>query len=80
MGNPTIGTHPFPFPKGYCHSTFAASTLITLLSEMLKISKIVICKEQNFGEGKYWIVKNTLLIKMKISKLVIYSTYMCQSC
>jgi hypothetical protein len=48
---PTIGTHPFP--KGYYHSTFAASTLIILLSEMLKFSKIVICKEQKFCEGKY---------------------------
>jgi len=47
--NPTIGTHPFP--KGYYHSTFAASTLIILPSEMLKISKIVICKEQDFVKG-----------------------------
>jgi hypothetical protein len=49
VGNPTIGTHPFP--KGYYHSTFVASTIIILLSEMLKISKIVICKEQNVKEN-----------------------------
>ncbi len=45
MGNPTIGTHPFP--KGYYH---VASTLLTLLSEILKFSKIVICKEQDSGK------------------------------
>jgi hypothetical protein len=30
--------------------TFAASTLLTLLSEILKISKIAICKEQDSGK------------------------------
>ncbi len=44
MGNARIGTHALR--KGYYHCTFPAFTLIILLLEMLKFSKIVICKEQ----------------------------------
>ncbi len=46
----------------------AASTLIILFSEMLKLKKeIQIIKS---CESKYWIFKNILLIKMKFSKLI----------
>jgi hypothetical protein len=55
--------------------------LIILLSEMLKFSNFVICEEQEiFCERKYWIFKNILVVKLKISKLIIYSTRVCQSC
>jgi hypothetical protein len=33
------------------------------------------------GEGKYWIFRNILVLELKISKLINYSTNMCwRSC
>jgi excinuclease UvrABC ATPase subunit len=33
-----------------------------------------------FYEGKCWIFRNTLFVKLKVSKQINYSTKMCQSC
>jgi hypothetical protein len=58
-------------------TTLVALTLIILFSELLIFFLIQIKK---ICEGKYWIFKNNLFFKIKISKLINYSTNMCWTC
>jgi hypothetical protein len=62
------------------HSTLAASAPNILFSEILKFSKLNFFKEIFFGEGKECILRNILIVGMKISELINYSTKMCRNC
>ncbi len=64
------------FPQNY-HSTLPALKANYIIFRNVEHSpkkKKILVKEQNFVIEKYWNFKNILFVKMKISKLIDYST------